>query len=129
MTFAMVSVTSDVIDDGHYEVTLAQTGLDTADINIRKWTLGSDYTAAPASESSYNLASIRSRVGSFVCTTEAFLQTADITFSLSAPGMVPSVSVNVTHTWFSNADHVYPISAADYADVQAFLAAAAFPIG
>jgi hypothetical protein len=129
MTNAYVSVSSDVLDEGHYQVTLAQTGIDTASLDVRQWNTGSDISGNPDSDNSYALTMVRTHGTGLTCVTSAFMQNPSIALTLSPAGDIPSVSLAVTHTWFNNETHDYPLSASDYADLQAFIVAAAFPLG
>ncbi len=126
MANAYVSVTSDVLDDGHYLVAVAQTGPDTADVDVEKWKLGGDYLQPCESDEAHSLTHVRVGSGGTVVTckttvTIVFMSiTHDITMTLSKAGQAPSLTVE---------GQTYPLSAKDHADVDAFLKASNFPIG
>ena len=118
---ASLVVESTVMDDGFYRVTIVQTGIDTADVDVRKWHIGDDYTASPHSDAQHSLWEVREHNGVIVARTTLLLWiTTTLTLFLSGPGVTPSLTVN---------SKTYPISQEAHDEAVAFLAAARFPIG
>jgi hypothetical protein len=130
MSGASIQISSDVLDQGHYEVTVLQNGVDTASLDIREWTTGADTSGAPSTDNSYDLDTIRANTPYQIhCITSAMWQRPQITMKLSAPGQKPSLTITVDHAWFAPGPILLPLSADDHDEVVAFLKQAAFPVG
>ena len=97
MPNAAVSFPADVVGDAHYQVTLVQTGIDTANFNKRSWPIGSDYTQPPASEQNFALTNVRVFANKLTCkTSPMWFVTDEIELDLSPPGNTPSATIKVT---------------------------------
>lgn len=126
---AACCICADILDDGHYQVTIVKTGLDTASLNICEWDLGVDYTKAAKENNSYGVFDVRVTANVLTCQTAAPLQNPVITLTLSPAGMITSLMLDVSHTWWNNFNKVMPLTPADYAAAEKFLTDAAFPVG
>jgi hypothetical protein len=130
MPNATVSFSATVLDVGATTITIAQTGLDTANLDDRLWLPGTKTDQPPHSEQTYALKNIRALGNTITADGPRLLWIVPkITFKLSQAGATPSVEVTVANAPGHNSDIVYPLSAADYSAVEAFLAAAQFPAG
>lgn len=125
---ASVNFQADVVDDGHYNVVIQQTGLDTADIDLRKWTIGSDYTQSPESDTSYHLSNCRSFGNKMTCQVSVFWWLSDnVEIDLSPANNSPSATIVISGMGGSMT--LYPLTQADHDAVAAFLSQAGFPAG
>jgi len=128
MAYPAVSVNAEVYNVGHFQITLAQTGPDTANINVREWPPGLAI-GVPESSQDYDVTNVRVDVAHdmITCQTKSFFLTPVITFILSDMNRTPSVTIEITHALFKNGTTTYPISAEDRKALSDFLAAAQFP--
>src|SRR5208282_2951188 len=99
MANAAFHATSDRVEDGHYEVTGAQTGLDTASFLVQKWAIGADYTAPPASATTYSLINIRvngNKLTAYI-SGEPLGVEPHIELDLAPPSNIPSLVIKITN--------------------------------
>lgn len=117
---------ADVVDKGHFQFLIQQTGPDTADIDVRQWAIGSDYGQTPQSEHSFKLTNCRSLGNKMTCSAQIFLFVSDsVEIDVSPQPNTPSVEVK----WgpIGATDVLAPVSQQDHDAVVSFLANASFP--
>ena len=132
MNAASLSITSDIQDDGHYVVTIVQTGPDTASLDIKEQPFGTPPSIPPHIENTYELTSVRATGDHLTAVTSAAagLQHPSIDIQLSQPGQIPSATLTVGHTWWSmsNFTKVMVLTQAQRDQADAFLKSAKFPV-
>lgn len=126
-----VAIKADVPGQGHFRITLAKTGYDSASLDVREWANGTDLAGPPTTDNSYPLKTVRvsKTLDVITCQTSSFWLTPVITFSLSREKMLPSVTVAITHALFANKTTTYPLTPADRVALGKFLVDSAFPAG
>ena len=127
MSNAAVSFGASVLDDGDYQTVIAQTGPDTASIDIRKWATGADQSQPPASDAVYAAKNVRVLGKMLSCDVSEWFITDRVRIVLSGAGVTPSVSVSVSG--IGGFSKVFPLSQADHDAIAAFLVDASFPAG
>lgn len=125
---AATSFSADVVGDAHHQVTISQTGPDTASIDLRAWPIGSNYAGVPASDAKYSVTGVRVLGNRLTCTESMWFLSYAIELDLSPPGNQPSATVKVAGIG-ANSTMIYPITQADHDEISKFLVAAAFPAG
>ena len=110
-----------------YKIALAATGPTTASVDIRTWVDSHQEPSAPDHDLSLNLTGVHVAGGVIMCSTHVLFETADICIWISAANMLPSVTVDVSHTWFNNSSKTYNISKADHDAMLQFVQTAGFP--
>lgn len=127
---AACNISADIPSDGHYEVTIVKTSIDTASINIQEWDLGASLLQTPQHDNTYQVNTVRVNGNIFSCQASAMLQTPVITIILSGKQVtIPSATISITHTWWSNFTKTLPLTDSEYAEIEKFLVDAAFPLG
>ncbi len=123
-----VSFEADVLDDAHYEFTIASTGRDTGDLDVRKWDQGADINGPATSDAHYSLSNIRRTANIVTCLgPHVAMVHPHITFELSATNRQPSLIMTIDHAWMYNQRKVCPLSQDDRDALGVFLDKAAFP--
>lgn len=129
MTYsAAASFDADVVDSGHYHITVAQTGLDTANLSVRTWPIGSDYSQPPQSDHSFSLTNCRELGLRMTCSAQvAWFISDGVEIDVSAAYVSPSIKVQVSG--IGGFTTLAPVSQADHDQMLTFLKAANFPAG
>jgi hypothetical protein len=120
-----LSVTVDSVsqDGTKFTITIAKTGADTANIAILTTEGGASHT------DSYDVYDVKANATSLTCTTTVFFFHPTVACEVddTRPPGAATVTVTVANAPAHNGSTDYQISSAQGANIEQFLAAAAFP--
>ena len=126
MSIAPLTIEAADASGNEYQVNVAPTGADSADLIVEEWEPGADQsTDDPASDNSYALTGIKVSGDVITCQTTAVFGTPEVTITLGDA----SVTIAVSHILFAPGPTTLPLDAKTAAQVRAWLTAAKFPQG